>query len=85
MPMLAESAADRTQVLSNLQSWIGRLRPDLGTVSPGTDIIEERVIDSLQFMNFISYVEELRGASIKADEIEMNHFRTLSSVVEKFF
>lgn len=85
MHTVSESPVDHTRVLTQLQNWIERVRPDIGRIAAETDLIEERVIDSLQFMNFIAYVEELRGASIQADDIDMDHFRTLSVIVNKFF
>ena len=85
MQLQSVSAIDKAQALLHLQSWIERVRPDIVRLSPTIDLIEERVIDSLQFMNFIAYIEELRGASIRADDIDMIHFSTLTLIVDKFF
>lgn len=41
------------------------------------DLIENRVIDSLGFMNFVFFLEELTGRELIAEAQSANSFRTL--------
>ncbi|WP_423907069.1 acyl carrier protein [Candidatus Spongiihabitans sp.] len=45
-----------------------------------TDIIENRLIDSLQFVEFILFVEEIIGRKIDIESINIDDFRTLKSI-----
>jgi acyl carrier protein len=68
-----------------LRQWLVRHKPDAGHISVDTDIIESRVIDSLQFVSFLLYIEELRGKPIPADDVQLERFATLSAIRRNFF
>lgn len=81
---VADSVND-LEITKQLRAWIAKLRPDLPELPLDVDIMEDRIIDSLQFMSFITYIEELRGEGISADDIDISHFRSLQTILDRFF
>ncbi|WP_043268643.1 hypothetical protein [Streptomyces sp. CT34] len=69
---------------TDVRSWILERNPDLTDLAPDTDIIETRVINSLQFVELVLYVEELRGAMLQSDEVTLDAFRTLEDIDKNF-
>ncbi|MGW7579339.1 acyl carrier protein [Streptomyces sp. NPDC054765] len=60
-------------------------RPELGTIDPDYDLIDNRVIDSLGFVNFLYVLEEQTGREITLDQVSPEDFRTLRRIRERFF
>jgi hypothetical protein len=54
-------------------------------LAPDYDLIDSRVIDSLEFVEFILLVEEHSGREISIDELSREDFRTLESIRKRFF
>lgn len=67
-----------------IRDWILERNAELSTLSLDTDIIEERVLSSLQFVGLVRYVEEIRGEVIAGDEIEVDHFRSLRQIRDHY-
>jgi acyl carrier protein len=59
-------------------------RPELGTIDPDFDLIENRVLDSLGFVNFLYVLEEQTGREISLDQASPEDFRTLRKIRERF-
>jgi acyl carrier protein len=55
------------------------------TLAPDYDLIENRVIDSLEFVEFVLLVEEHSGREISIDLLSREDFRTLESIRKRFF
>ncbi|MGH3164700.1 MAG: acyl carrier protein [Trebonia sp.] len=70
--------------LDALRGWILSRNPELHDLDPDTDIIESRIIDSLQFVEMLLYVEELRGAEIDEETLNIEFFRTLNQIDRNF-
>ncbi|SHH24224.1 acyl carrier protein [Jatrophihabitans endophyticus] len=60
-------------------------RPDLSSIDEDLDLIDNRVIDSLSFVNFLYVLEEATGRSISMDQVSPEDFRTLRRIRERFF
>ncbi|MEU2059749.1 acyl carrier protein [Streptomyces sp. NPDC013455] len=60
-------------------------RPELGTIDPDYDLIDNRVLDSLGFVNFLYVLEEQTGREISLDTVSPEDFRTLRRIRERFF
>ena len=73
------------EVIDKLRAWIISHRQGLAHVDEDTDIIENRLIDSLQFVTFVLFIEELRGRVLSADETKLENFRTLRIMGERLF
>jgi acyl carrier protein len=67
-----------------VRSWILERNPDLTDLDPDTDIIQTRIVNSLQFVELVLYVEELRGVMLQSDEVDFDAFRTLKSIEKNF-
>ncbi len=47
---------------------------------PETDLIEAGLLDSLQFVQLVVYLEEDFGIHVSMDDLEIDHFRSLGSI-----
>lgn len=58
---------------------------DLGPIPDDQDLILHRVVDSLQFVEFVLYIEELSGRNIDGETIDLEQFRTLANIWQSWF
>lgn len=66
-------------------AWLHEKNPGLeGPVDPDEDLIEARLIDSMDFLEFIDLLEELSGSTIDLQEVDIDDFRTLGTVQKRF-
>ena len=49
-----------------------------------TDILENNIIDSMQFVEFVLFVEEVRGRPIPVGEIAPESFSSLQLIDQNF-
>ena len=80
-------AVDRASVFESLRAWLIGANSNVATMplAPDTDIIESRILESLQVVEFILFLEEESGRSILAEELNFNTLRTLDSIYQSFF
>ncbi len=69
---------------TDVRSWILERNPELTDLDPDTDIIDTRIVNSLQFVELVLYIEELRGTMLQSDEVDFDAFRTLKSIEKNF-
>lgn len=50
-----------------------------------TDLLEFKILDSLQFMSFTLFLEELAGREIDMSTLSLDTFRTLRAIENEFF
>ncbi len=81
LPTEATPDGDHDLVLSYLLAR----RPELTSIDPDLDLIDNRLIDSLSFVNFLYVLEEQSGRQISLDEVSPEDFRTLRRIRERFF
>jgi acyl carrier protein len=77
-------------ILADLQSrYLRSLKTDAGQTPPTLahdyDLIENRVLDSLAFVEFILLVEEHSGQEISIDSVSKEDFRTVDALRKRFF
>ncbi|GHA95687.1 acyl carrier protein [Streptomyces termitum] len=66
-------------------AWIHEKNPGLdGTIAPDEDLIEARLIDSLDFLEFIYLLESVSGRTIDLQEVSIDDFCTLDRIRERF-
>lgn len=84
--MTAELKA-RDEALDCLRAWLLKRNPKLreADLGPDRDLVEYRVIDSLSFMEFILYIDELCGREILPSAVASAGVRTLRSICDTFF
>ncbi|WP_259465051.1 acyl carrier protein [Streptomyces sp. TLI_171] len=71
--------------MQQIADWIQGKNPKLGrAVEPAEDLIEGRLIDSLDFLEFIYLLEGVSGRPIDLAEVTVDDFRTLDRIQERF-
>ncbi|MGW4161891.1 acyl carrier protein [Streptomyces sp. NPDC004788] len=71
--------------MDRVAAWLHEKNPGLdGPIDADEDLIEARLIDSMDFLEFIDLLEELSGSSIDLEEVTIDDFRTLGRVQERF-
>lgn len=68
-----------------VQAFILERNPTLGPLPGDMDLIDSRAINSLAFVEFIFLLEELTGESIDPEDIDLDDFRTLTTIEARFF
>lgn len=67
-----------------VHAWIATKHGTKLSVDLDLDLIEHRLIDSLDFAEFLFFLEELIGRSIDLAEVDLDTFRTLRSIQTRF-
>jgi len=70
--------------IEQIEQWIISHHPEINHLPPDIDLIENRLIDSLRFMEFIFFLEVLSGRAIEMTELALEDFRTVHTIAEKF-
>ncbi|MFF4604892.1 acyl carrier protein [Streptomyces sp. NPDC001339] len=75
-----------TATWQDVRSWILQRNPELGEgdLDPETDIIESQIVDSLQFVELVLHIEELRGEMLESMDVDLDSFRTLKNIEQNF-
>jgi len=66
--------------IGQVTAWLLAKRPDLQEIDWDMDLIENRVIDSLGFVDFVFFLEELTGRELDTDARSVHSFRTLRAI-----
>ncbi|MFE2979035.1 acyl carrier protein [Streptomyces sp. NPDC059258] len=67
-----------------VRDYLHSRRPDLTSIDPDLDLIDNRVIDSLGFISFLYVLEERTGREIPLDSVSPEDFRTLNRIRARF-
>ncbi|MER5733815.1 acyl carrier protein [Streptomyces sp. NPDC002138] len=71
--------------MERIAAWLHEKNPGLeGTIEADEDLIEARLIDSMDFLEFIDLLEEISGTTIDLQEVTIDDFRTLARVRQRF-
>lgn len=75
------------QVRAKLREWIVKRAkvPPGADFSDQTKLLEQSILSSLDIVEFVLFIESLRGADIEVDDIEPEVFSTIDSLYESFF
>jgi acyl carrier protein len=73
-------SAQPLQQIEKVKRWFLDAKPDLVDLDLDLDLIENRILDSLAFVNFIIFLESLTGREFQPSEIPASKFRTLRSI-----
>lgn len=66
-------------------AWIEEKNPGLdGPVGPDEDLIEARLVDSLDFLEFVYLLESISGREIDLQQVTIDDFATLDRIQERF-
>lgn len=78
---MTEQRAARVDVI---RGWILAKNEGRTELALDDDLIENRLVDSLSFVEFVFLIEETGGVAIDMDSVDINDLRTLASI-EKCF
>lgn len=82
-PAIREAAApdpQSAQQLEAVRGWLRKKKPDLPEIDLDTDLIENRIVDSLLFVDFLFFLEQLAGRDLQDQARSVNPFRSLRSI-----
>ncbi|MEQ5306307.1 acyl carrier protein [Providencia rettgeri] len=69
----------------NLIKFISGLKKEENIdIDSKSELLDSGIIDSLNIMNLILFLEEETGSKISFDEIDLSDFSTVDSLYEKF-
>ncbi|AEH09964.1 MULTISPECIES: acyl carrier protein [Protofrankia] len=70
--------------LKPIVDWLRERNPELDEIPTDLDLIENRLVDSLGFMEFILLLEDVVGHELPVAELSVDQFRTLDTIEENF-
>jgi acyl carrier protein len=81
------SVHDRETVYRMLREWIYTANPTAVAVcmDPDTDLIKSRILESLQVVDLVLFLERQTGREILGEHLNPDTFRTLNSIFLNFF
>lgn len=71
--------------LQFMKNWLLARHEELDDIAPDLDLIENRLIDSLSFVEFVFLLEQHSGRSIQMETLEVDEIRTLAAIETHFF
>jgi acyl carrier protein len=71
--------------VSRLREWVALTKPHTVEIGLDTDLINGGVLDSLEMVNFLLYVEEIRGQEIPEALVQPRYFTSLRVIHDTFF
>lgn len=66
--------------LASVKDWLLSRKPELSDLDEDFDLIENRVIDSLSFLEFLFFLEQLTGRELQATAETVGAFRSLHTI-----
>ncbi|GLX49270.1 hypothetical protein Shyhy01_22200 [Streptomyces hygroscopicus subsp. hygroscopicus] len=74
-----------TDGLQQVKDWILERHPQRDDIPGDLDLIENRLIDSLSFVEFVFLLEQYSGRAIEMETLEVDSIRTLDAIEAAFF
>ncbi len=78
---------DETSIRNSLRRWIvdHSKVPVKGELTDDTPILEQGILSSLDIVEFVLYIESLRGDEVDTDAIEPEAFTSVDTLWSGFF
>jgi hypothetical protein len=78
---------DRDEVIAALRTWLLQRRPTLApeALTADTDIVQTRILESLQLVEFLLYVERLCGRTVLVEGLDPRELRSLSAIYARYW
>lgn len=78
---------DEATIRTQLRSWIlaHSKTKNFGELSDDTPILEKGILSSLDIVEFVLYIESLRGDEVDTDAIEPEVFTSVNALWKGFF
>lgn len=74
-----------TNPLNPILKFLHTRNPDIGEIKADVDLVDSRIIDSLDFVELVFIIESSTGKEIDLQEISVDSLRTLGSIQKTFF
>jgi acyl carrier protein len=71
--------------IAQIKEWILEKHPDVTDIPPDLDLIEDRLIDSLRFIEFVILLERLSDQPVDLETVDIDDLRTLARIERRFF
>jgi acyl carrier protein len=71
--------------VSKLRDWVVLTKPQTVEIGLDTHLINEGVLDSFEMVNFLLYIEEIRGQEIPEALVQPRYFTSLRMIHDTFF
>ena len=71
--------------IAELLEWLQARNKSGKEITLQTDLIEEKVIDSLTFVEYVMMIEEVTGETVVVDDSILSKVNTLAQVELTFF
>lgn len=76
----------KSDIRCALRDWLCKANPRLpAEIDNDTPLIENRIITSVQVMDLILFIEQLRGRKIEIEELKAGVFKNIDSIHFTFF
>lgn len=71
--------------MERIAEWLHERNPGLdGPIGTDEDLVEARLIDSMDFLDFIDLLESISGRTIDLQDVTIDDFRTLDRIRQRF-
>lgn len=77
------SPSPSTEPIQAVKQWLLTKHEDLDDIEMDLDLIENRILSSLEFMNFVFFLEELVERELDMEAGSVEAFRTLHNINER--
>jgi acyl carrier protein len=84
MSAINESDLDTTTI-AKLRDWVSSTKQQTIEIGLDTNLIVEGALDSLEMVNFLLFIEEIRGQEIPEALIQPEFFTSLRVIHDTFF
>jgi acyl carrier protein len=68
-----------------IRAWLQENNPAVGEIRFDAQLTAEGILDSFQFVNFLLYIEYVRGAEIDRSMVDPKSFATINAILANFF
>lgn len=72
------------QAMLEVKDWLLTLRPDLEDISPDLDLVTNRIVDSLAFVELVERLMELSGRELDVEAMPLESFQTLAAIRQHY-
>lgn len=73
-----------TAPIDQIKEWIVAKHEDRTDIGADEDLIDNRLVDSLSFVEFVFLIQEVSGVEIDTDDLDISDVRTLAAIQKCF-
>lgn len=73
-----------TAPIDQIKEWILAKHENRTDVGADEDLVDNRLVDSLSFVEFVFLIQEVSGVEIDMDTLNISDVRTLAAIQKRF-